>query len=109
MEYLVKSKSSGTEYLIEVFPTDDGPVITCTCPAGENGQYCKHRFALIRGDEKELVQSSHPVADLQAMVAGSRLEAAINEMLAQEKAVQREQSKLRSIKKAVARIMFGRG
>ena len=22
----------------------------CTCPAGENGQYCKHRLAILGGD-----------------------------------------------------------
>jgi hypothetical protein len=107
LQYLVKSKSSGTEYLIEVYPTDDGPIITCTCPAGQNGQFCKHRFGLIKGEEHELVRSSHPVFDLQNMVSGRRLEVAINEMVKQERIFQQAQSRLRSVKKSVARIILG--
>ncbi|WP_417607082.1 SWIM zinc finger family protein [Primorskyibacter flagellatus] len=72
MNFVVRSKSSGNEYNVQVYSTDDGPVITCDCPAGENGQYCKHRFALISGDEREVVEADAQVREIAALVAGSR-------------------------------------
>jgi hypothetical protein len=41
------------------------------------------------------------------MVSGRRLEVAINEMVKQERIFQQAQSRLRSVKKSVARIILG--
>lgn len=109
MIFVVRSKSSGNEYTVQVFPTSDGPVITCDCPAGENGQYCKHRFSLISGDESEVVKSDAPVTEIAALVRGSRLEEAIAAMHRQETVVKKAQADLRAIKKTVAKAMLGRG
>lgn len=108
MNFVVRSKSSGNEYNVQVYSTEDGPVITCDCPAGENGQYCKHRFALISGDEREVVEADAQVSEIAALVAGSRLEAAIDAMHKQEAVVKKAQADLRAIKKSVASAMLGR-
>jgi len=108
MNFVVRSKSSGNEYNVQVYSTEDGPVITCDCPAGENGQYCKHRFALISGDESEVVEADAPVSEIVKLVAGSRIEAAINAMHKQEAVVKKAQADLKAIKKTVANAMLGR-
>lgn len=108
MNFVVKSKSSGNEYAVQVYETEDGPVITCNCPAGENGQYCKHRFALVSGDEREVIEAEAPVSEIAKFVAGSRLEAAIDAMHKQEAVVKKVQADLRAIKKSVASAMPGR-
>lgn len=40
----------------------------CSCPAGENGQYCKHRFAILDGAENSLVSSN--ASDIQIVQFG---------------------------------------
>jgi uncharacterized Zn finger protein len=30
----------------------------CTCPAGENGQYCKHRFRILAGCDDGIVSEN---------------------------------------------------
>lgn len=107
MEFLVKSRSSGSEYTITVFDQGPNPVITCTCPAGANGQYCKHRFALIDGDDREVVESTHSVLDLAAVVAETPLAATIEYMREQERAVAAAQAELKRAKKKVAAAMRG--
>lgn len=102
MNFLVQSKSSGNEYNVQVYPTDDGPVITSDCPAGESGQYCRHGFAPISGDESEVGGADAPVSEIARLVAGSRLEAAIDAMHKQEAVVKKAQADLRAIKKSVA-------
>ncbi|SMX42437.1 hypothetical protein [Maliponia aquimaris] len=108
MKFVVRSKSSGSEYNVRVYSTEDGPVITCDCSAGENGQYCKHRFALISGDESEVVEAGAPVSEIVKLVAGSRIEAAINAMHKQDAVVKKAQAELKAIKKTVANVMLGR-
>lgn len=83
-------------------------MITCDCPAGENGQYCKHRFALISGDKREVIKADAPVGEIAKLVAGSRLEAAIDAMHKQEAVVKKAQADLCAIKKTVASAMLGR-
>lgn len=37
----------------------------CSCRAGEHGQYCKHRFAILQGDELSVISpNKHQVADI---------------------------------------------
>lgn len=38
----------------------------CTCPAGENGMYCKHRFNILEGSTKGIVSGNE--ADVQIVV-----------------------------------------
>ena len=108
MKFLIKSRSSENEYAVHVYETDDGPVITCDCPAAENGQYCKHRLALISGDERDVIEADTPVSAVANLVEGSRLKAAIDAMHKQEAAVKKAQTELRALKKSVANAMLGR-
>ncbi|SER75819.1 SWIM zinc finger [Nitrosomonas sp. Nm51] len=53
----------------------------CTCPAGENGQYCKHRFAILKGEDKGVVSDNVPkVKEVAAWLPGTDVEAAMMEV-----------------------------
>lgn len=107
LEFLIKSKSSGSEYMVKAYFDGEHPVLTCSCPAGENGKYCKHRFALIEGDESEVVDASNSAAELAEALNGTALGATIAEMRDHERAVKAAQAELTKIKKRVASQMRG--
>lgn len=49
----------------------------CSCQAGQNGLYCKHRFALMEGDVTDLVsENEDDVGLLKQMLVGTDVEAA---------------------------------
>ncbi|RYH04109.1 hypothetical protein EU805_01685 [Salipiger sp. IMCC34102] len=108
MKILVKSKSSGAEYTVEVFTEGDIPMITCSCPAGANGKACKHRFSLLNGDWKEVKHSSHSAEDFENLLHGSQLREAITEMRQAEETILQAQANHRRLKSQVNRLMQGR-
>ena len=53
----------------------------CTCPAGENGQYCKHRFGIPSGSQTSIISNNgDQVAVVQSWLPGSDLEEALIEL-----------------------------
>ncbi|UWQ47634.1 hypothetical protein K3719_07960 [Leisingera aquaemixtae] len=71
------------------------------------GNYCKHRFAIIEGDGRDVVEASHDVRTVPELVSGTPLEEAITRMRQQEQAIKDAQAELKRIKMGVARIMQG--
>lgn len=67
---------------------------SCTCTAGEYGQYCKHRLILIEQHE-----------DLRDYIAGSDLESVILEVKEAHAVVDQATRNLKSLKRKMARIM----
>lgn len=107
MEVIVRSSSSGNEYRIVVLQEQNGVSLSCNCPAGATGGYCKHRFALIDGNTQDVVEATGDVETIPSMVNGTELEAAINRMHDQERAIKDAQAELKQIKKVVGRVMLG--
>ncbi|MDE4303997.1 hypothetical protein PXK30_03620 [Phaeobacter gallaeciensis] len=107
MEVTVKSSSSGNEYRIVILQEQNGVSLSCNCPAGATGGFCKHRFALIDGNTKDVVAATGDVGTIPSMVKGTELEAAINRMHDQERAIKDAQADLKQIKKMVGRVMLG--
>jgi hypothetical protein len=78
----------------------------CSCPAGENGQHCKHRLNILAGESKGIVsQNVNDVALVQAWLPGTDLEAAIEKMRNLEAEAARITKALSLAKKDVARAM----
>jgi len=78
----------------------------CTCPAGENGQYCKHRFGILEGNSKGIVSNNkEKVNDVVGWLKGTPLETAIADLRNKESQFEKMKSEVKSIKKKVARIM----
>jgi uncharacterized Zn finger protein len=51
---LVKSSSRPEPYAIEVVLKDSRVSLFCDCPAGRLGKYCKHKEAVVFGDDSIL-------------------------------------------------------
>ncbi|MCC7568798.1 MAG: SWIM zinc finger domain-containing protein, partial [Candidatus Methanofastidiosa archaeon] len=53
----------------------------CSCPAGENGLYCKHRFNILEGMKKGIVSDNlEDVKVVQSWLPGTDLGDAIQKM-----------------------------
>lgn len=107
MEVVIESASSGNRYKIIVQQENDGISLSCNCPAGASGGFCKHRFALLGGDTKAVVEANGDVKAIPGMIQGTELEAVINRMHDQERAIKDAQAELKKIKKMVGRVMLG--
>src|SRR6266567_3653750 len=59
----------------------------CTCPAGDNGQYCKHRFNILGKILAGIVSGNEiDVEIVESWLSGTDVEAALNELMdAEEK------------------------
>ena len=78
----------------------------CSCPAGENGQYCKHRFSILDGHAKNIVSDNHEQVKLvQSWLAGTDIESALIKMRKIETKAAQIKRELAASKKAVAKAM----
>lgn len=78
----------------------------CTCPAGMNGQYCKHRFRILEGSTDGIVSNnSDDVTIVKSWLSGSDVETALLEVTEIEKAFLKAKKDLSIAKKKLARSM----
>jgi uncharacterized Zn finger protein len=78
----------------------------CSCPAGENGQYCKHRFAILDGIQKHIVSANvGDVKIVQSWLPGTDVEQALLKMRDLEKKAAAIKKELSMAKKDLARAM----
>ena len=78
----------------------------CSCPAGENGQVCKHRFAILEGDQVNLASSNvSDVKTVQSWLAGTDVEKHLLKMRELEQAIEKIKNELSSAKKDLAKAM----
>lgn len=78
----------------------------CTCPAGQNGSYCKHRLAILSGDSAGIVSDN--AADISLVLArlkGSKLEVALGELTRAERSHDEARKLLAMAKKNVSKAM----
>jgi uncharacterized Zn finger protein len=78
----------------------------CSCPAGENGQYCKHRFSILDGLTKNIVSDNHDQVKLvQSWLLGTDVESALIQMRELETKAAQIKKELSASKKTVAKAM----
>ncbi|MCP9269887.1 SWIM zinc finger family protein [Xenorhabdus sp. XENO-1] len=96
IHFLVKGSA---EEPYKITFTKDGKDLSafCTCPAGENGMYCKHRVNILKGESKNIVSdNAHQVAVVkEKWYPNSAIEAAL-------KNVEKAESLLVDLKAAIA-------
>lgn len=104
-EFLVKGSASDP---YRVVFNKDGRNLSayCTCPAEENGLYCKHRINILRGSTKNIV-SGNPadVTDVVTWLGGTDVEACLDSVEKLESEAERIKSELTKAKKDLARAM----
>ena len=78
----------------------------CTCPAGQNGQYCKHRFAILAGETKGIVSGNEGEVSLVVeWLAGSDIEAALEDLADAQGEFDIAKKKVSRVKKLLAKAM----
>lgn len=78
----------------------------CTCPAGQRGQYCKHRFNIISNNAKSVVSKNiDQVEVVVSWIPGSDIEKAMIKAKKAEEAVEKAKKALAAAKKEIALTM----
>ncbi|MEO8616895.1 MAG: hypothetical protein ABI600_17275 [Luteolibacter sp.] len=105
-EFLVQG-SEETPYKV-VFKKN-GPNLTalCNCRAGVMGQLCKHRLAILYGDNTAVVgNSTAEVAEVASWLEGSNVADAISEVVSLEAQKKHIETKIKRAKKLVAEALL---
>jgi SWIM zinc finger len=107
VEFIVEG-SQGDEYGVTFEINGAAARASCTCPAGSNGQYCKHRLGLMDGDASPLLSDNNSdVARLPTLLRGTDLEAAHGRFSKAEAACAIAKYDFDAAKKALSRVMHG--
>jgi uncharacterized Zn finger protein len=105
IQFLVQG-SAKSPYKVTFRKTGKNLSAYCTCPAGENGQYCKHRFRILEGCTEEIVsENSEQVLHVVAWLPGSDVAAAMATLAAAESEFERVKRIVSSAKRDVAAAM----
>ena len=106
-EIIFKVKGSAPESYKVTFTKNQNNINAfCTCPAGNSGQYCKHRFAIMAGDNKAVVSSNkEQVLVIKSWLPGSDLEEALMKLAEAEHEYDQAKKRLTTAKKNLARAM----
>lgn len=78
----------------------------CTCSSGENGQYCKHRIAILSGDAQAIVSDNkNQVSEVCSLMLDTDLERALIEFLKANNEYDAAKTRLAHVKKKLAEAM----
>ncbi|MCP4299142.1 MAG: SWIM zinc finger family protein [Gammaproteobacteria bacterium] len=105
LTFLVKG-SSADPYELTFIKDGDSLTALCSCPAGQYGNFCKHRIAILDGNGRAIV--SENAAQLSTVVnwlQGTDVEAALTEFRNIEKSADAPKSALVTAKRKLARAM----
>lgn len=105
IDFLVKG-SSPEPYQVTFTKNGSNVSAYCTCPAGVNGQYCKHRFGILAGSDANLINHNPAdVAKVSSWLPGSDIETAWVEVKQLEHEAEQIKVQLSKAKKALAKAM----
>jgi len=105
LSFLVKG-SAADPYEVTFIKDDDSLTALCTCPAGQFGNFCKHRIAILDGDAKAIVSdNANRVSTIVEWLQGTDVALALAEFRNVEKAGGVSKSTLAAAKKKLARAM----
>jgi hypothetical protein len=108
IEFLVQG-SSEDPYRV-TFERHGNQIISfCTCLAGENGTYCKHRLSILGGLDTGVVSANlDQVAIVASWLPGSNIDAKLAELAVAERNLQQAKNEVTKAKKKLAATMMGR-
>jgi hypothetical protein len=104
-EFIFLVQGSAVEpYKVTFRKSEDNLSAYCTCPAGENGQYCKHRFNILGGFSDDIVSGNgDDVAVVVSWLPGTDVENAMNDVMDAEEQFESAKLKLSAAKKQLAK------
>jgi len=105
LDFLVQG-SAPEPYQVTFIKTGSKINAYCTCPAGQVGQYCKHRTAIIFANVTNIVSDNAQDVDvLQSWLPGSNIEQAFKAIKEAEKLHKQATARLTKAKKDLAKTM----
>lgn len=105
IKFLVQG-SAEEPYEVEFMKKDNSLSASCSCPAGENGIYCKHRFNIMRGLDIGIVSQNKSDAEkIETWLVGTDVEMALIDVAEKEKISERAKQELSAAKKKLAKAM----
>jgi len=103
INFLVQG-SAFEPYEVVFRKSDNNLTALCTCPAGENGMYCKHRFRILAGSTEGIVSdNTKDVEIVKTWLKGSDVEKALEELHQAEADFEKIKKKVSTLKKILAR------
>jgi SWIM zinc finger len=103
ISFLVQG-SAEEPYRVTFRKKDNNLSAYCTCPAGQNGQYCKHRFNILRGITRGIVCGNEvKVQVVASWLSGTDVEAALRAVSDSQKQFERAKFELSAAKKRLAK------
>ena len=98
--------SSAEPYEVRVIKDGDSLTALCSCPAGQYGNFCKHRISILDGDSRAIVSDNiDRVPTIIAWLEGTDVAAALAEIRETEKSADQPKSVLVAAKRKLARAM----
>lgn len=105
LSFLVKG-SSPEPYRVTFSKSGKNISAYCTCPAGENGQYCKHRFGILAGSASNVISNNvDDISKVSTWLPGSDIEEAWVEVKRLEYEADLIKTQLSRAKKNLAKAM----
>jgi len=102
LTFLVQG-SAPEPYEVAFTITGGSITATCSCPAGKNGQYCKHRVSILQGSRSGIVSGNgEAVQTVLAALPGTAIEAALADFQNAARELERAKSADATAKKALA-------
>lgn len=102
LEFSVQGSAS-EPYRVVFEKVGDNLNAYCSCPAGANGQCCKHRLRLLSGNPEGVISDSHSLLnDLASWLVGTNVETALVELIRAEDAQNLAKQRLAKAKKLLA-------
>jgi len=98
--------SSADPYEVIFIKDGDSLTALCSCPAGQHGNFCKHRISILDGKTKAIVSdNADSVATVVGWLAGTDVEAALAEVRSAENSDDAGTDQLAAAKRKLARAM----
>ena len=93
-------------YDIAIERVGDSLRASCTCAAGQNGQYCKHRMSLLQGSIQGVVSGDlEAIPRLPALLDGSDVAAALGRLAESERQLEQAKRAVSAAKRAIAQAL----
>lgn len=103
LTFLVQG-SANAPYKVTFKKTDNNLSAFCNCPAGDNGQYCKHRFSILNGFTDGIVSGNEAeVQIVSSWLPGTDVETAIKTVMDAEVKYELAKRELSEAKKHLAK------
>ena len=98
--------SSAEPYELTFIKDGDSLTALCTCPAGQYGNFCKHRVAILDGSSKAIVSDNQDqVTTVVSWLQGTDVAAALTEFRVIEASSESSKSALMAAKRKLAKAM----